>query len=163
MKLNQSQKSNRKNSFKRIFLVLLFLITSLLLSSCFLDSSEISTHMEMEILWAYYETFVLPNDPDARVEEISYYQFLHRYRDGKKHVYLIAWEVYDDTGEWQLIINDETFCFEHEVSFIVYQSSTKLFLSVEESIDKELFTIAEFTKALNNLDVFISNDSNNNG
>lgn len=156
MKLVQLQRYFNENGFLKIIRLLFLIISCFALFSCFYDSTEISTHMSMTIKKAYLFEFLLPNDPEARLEEVDYYQFLKRYRDGNEYVYLFAWEVYDDTGEWQVTIGETTFYFEHEVKFIVYRSQSKSFHTVKEAIDLQLFTIEEFSEALESFDVYIS-------
>ncbi|MGB4695666.1 MAG: hypothetical protein WBH29_04570 [Bacilli bacterium] len=145
-----------KKSFWKSLLSLFFV---LILSACVTSLSEISTHMRMTIKKEYLKQFLLPEDPDARLEEVEYHQFLRRFRDDKGYVYLIAWEVDEETEAWELEIGESNYRFEHEVRFIAYRSSTKTFHSLEEALELSLITIAGFEKALEKWDVFISESS----
>ena len=101
-----------KKSFWKSLLSLFFV---LILSACVTSLSEISTHMRMTIKKEYLKQFLLPEDPDARLEEVEYHQFLRRFRDDKGYVYLIAWEVDEETEAWELEIGESNYRFEHEV------------------------------------------------
>lgn len=150
-----SQNYNTTKIYKRFFVVLLSSF-SLLLSSCFNTSRKLSAHMDMVIRKAYYHEYILPNDPTALLEDVSYYQFLKRYPDNKKYVYLFAWDVFEDTNEWTLEANDHFFTFEHEVFFIAYRSNTKSFYSIDSAITDGLFTISSLSVDLEDLDIFIT-------
>lgn len=151
----QFRNANARTLHHRFILTIIVLVLSLTLSTCVVDNTKISTHMEMTILKSYLNNVVLPNDPDARLEDMNYYQFLRRYRDGNHQVYVFAWDVYDDTSEWSFTINDQTFVFTHEINFIVYRSSLDIFLSVEEAINQGLFSIKDFEEAIKRLDLYI--------
>lgn len=148
------QEYNTTKIYKSLFVILLSSF-SLLLSSCFNTNRKLSAHMDMVIRKAYYREYILPNDPTALLEDVSYNQFLKRYPDNKKYVYLFAWDVFENTNEWTLELNDHFFTFEHEVFFIIYRSNTKSFYSIDNAITDDLFTISSFSVVLEDLDIFI--------
>lgn len=157
LKMNiQFFRFDKNNLLLKFFLLSFLIFASFNLSGCVIDLSEISTHMSMTIRKAYLNQFMLPNDPNARLEEIDYHQFLRRFPDGNRYVYLFAWEVYEDTGSWQITLEETTFSFEHEVKFLVYRSTTDSFYTVEEAIAMQLFTITQFEEVLINFNIFIS-------
>lgn len=155
----------RVSKYTKIIKVLLFgflFNVSLILTSCFSNYYELSTHMDMVIRKAYFREFILPSNPDAHLEDVDYYKFLQRYSDGKQYIYLFAWEVFEDTPMWSFTVMEHEFFFEHEVSFIVYRSSSKSFYSVIEAINEKLFTTAQFGVSLRKLDVYIDDSNFNN-
>src|SRR5690606_4436762 len=103
--------------------IIIFVVLSLLLTSCALKSTQISNDMMIRITKAYYKEYILPNDEDARIEDtLDYFRFLKRFKvDGEKlQVYLFAWTVFEETEEWGLVVNGNSYLFEHDIVFLVF-------------------------------------------
>lgn len=153
------EKDVRKNRLSIILLTFLLLFLSPLLSSCVSsDVNNITSNMVVRIKKDYCNEYILPNDPDAYWDDVEFYQFLRRYTDKEytgSNFYLIAWDVYEETEEWNLTIDNTTFSFSHEVRFLVYRFKTKTFFTIEEAYNEEFFSLENLSKGLERLDIFI--------
>lgn len=134
---------------KMLLLSSIFLIV--LLSSC-TNNEYMSAGMDMRIREAYYNEFILPENPKAKLEDVEYYKFLRRFPDGGVYSYLIVWEVYIDSDEWTLTIENCDFYFIHEAKILIYRGKTKEFLSIVEAYNEKIVTFEELDNAFQKTD-----------
>ncbi len=140
-------------TISKLIRIILCVSILLVLSSCGFTWDKIDSNTEVRIIEAYYQEFIEPINPEVKITDVHFDLFLRRWIDGKHQVYLFAWEIKEDTDEWSLSINEQTYTFDHEIEFIVFRSSNKKFYSVSEAIELSLFTIDNFEYALTTKDV----------
>lgn len=140
--------------------IIIFVVLSLLLTSCALKSTQISNDMMIRITKAYYKEYILPNDEDARIEDtLDYFRFLKRFKvvGEKLQVYLFAWTVFEETEEWGLVVNGNSYLFEHDIVFLVFNNNDRKFYSVDDAIEKQFFSTNEFEDCLIGFNTYIDN------
>lgn len=58
--------------------------------------------------------------------------------------HLAAWKVYENTLEWDLLISNACFSFEHEIQFLAYNAKKDSFIDFEEFYSLGLIDIDRF-------------------
>ena len=129
-------------------------------SSCDIFCSPTPTVYEnMTMLRAYYNEYILPDNPEAKIEETHYYQFLLRVQDDEyESAFFVAWNVDENSEEWELNVSNFVFLFSHEVEFLVYRFGKKCFISVPKAFDEKLLNIKQLTSSFESMTVFISSN-----
>ena len=139
----------------------IFLLIMLLFSMCscnIIEPSNISAFERMTIEDSYYYTYIVPNDKEVQRIDVQYYKFLLRKNHENTKIYLIAWDKIEDVDEWTFTIENVDFLFSCKINFLVYIFEKEIFISVEEAVNKKMFSQKEIIKGLKKLPEFVSYD-----
>lgn len=142
--------------FKRVgsmFGIFVFFLTS-----CGpLNNSEPTFYENMTMLESYYNKYIFPNNPDAKLAETEYYQFLLKKPDNDNHnMFLVAWEVDKNSDQWNLKVLDITYYFEHKVLFLIYRLGIDSFVSPQESINEGILNTDQLLTSFQKMSEFVS-------
>lgn len=138
-----------------------FLLIMLLFSMCscnIIEPSNISAFERMTIEDSYYYTYIVPNDKEVQRIDVQYYKFLLRKNYENTKIYLIAWDKIEDIDEWTFTIENVDFLFSCKINFLVYIFEKEIFISIEEAVNKKMFSQEEIIKGLKKLPEFVSYD-----
>lgn len=129
----------------------IFLLIPFTLSSCYFIGILLSEHPKTEadeiMIQEYYEQFVLPKDPYAKLGDVDYYEFLSSTAsDEHKLSIFCVWQVFEDTSEWSLKIENIIFYFYHKIEFFVFDLADLSFHNIQEKVDEEIFSLEEVTR-----------------
>ena len=139
----------------------IFLLIMLLFSMCscnIIEPSNISAFERMTIEDSYYYTYIVPNDKEVQRIDVQYYKFLLRKNYENTKIYLIAWDKIEDIDEWTFTIENVDFLFSCKINFLVYIFEKEIFISIEEAVNKKMFSQEEIIKGLKKLPEFVSYD-----
>ena len=139
----------------------IFLLIMLLFSMCscnIIEPSNISAFERMTIEDSYYYTYIVPNDKEVQRIDVQYYKFLLRKNHENTKIYLIAWDKIEDIDEWTFTIENVDFLFSCKINFFVYIFEKEIFISIEEAVNKKMFSQEEIIKGLKKLPEFVSYD-----
>lgn len=136
-----------------------FLLIMMLFSMCscnIIEPSNISAFERMKIEDSYYYTYIVPNDKEVQRIDVQYYKFLLRKNYENTKIYLIAWDKIEDIDEWTFTIKNVNFLFSCKINFLVYIFEKGIFISIEEAVNKKMFSHEEIIKGLKRLPEFVS-------
>ena len=71
---------------------------------------------------------------------------------------MIAWDKIEDVDEWTFTIENVDFLFSCKINFLVYIFEKEIFISIEEAVNKKMFSQEEIIKGLKKLPEFVSYD-----
>lgn len=141
---------------RKIFLLIMLLF---FMCSCnIIEPSNISAFERMTIEDSYYYTYIVPNDKEVQRIDVQYYKFLLRKNHENTKIYLIAWDKIEDIDEWTFTIENVDFLFSCKINFLVYIFEKEIFISIEEAVNKKMFSQEEIIKGLKRLPEFVSYD-----
>ena len=138
-----------------------FQLIMLLFSMCscnIIEPSNISAFERMTIEDSYYYTYIVPNDKEVKRIDVQYYKFLLRKNYENTKIYLIAWDKNENLEEWILTIENVDLLFSCKINFLVYIFEKEIFISIEEAVNKKMFSQEEIIKGVKKLPEFISYD-----
>ena len=138
-----------------------FQLIMLLFSMCscnIIEPSNISAFERMTIEDSYYYTYIVPNDKEVQRIDVQYYKFLLRKNYENTKIYLIAWDKNENIEEWILTIENVDLLFSCKLNFLVYIFEKEIFISIEEAVNKKMFSQEEIIKGLKKLPEFVSYD-----
>lgn len=139
----------------------IFLLIILLFSMCscnIIEPSNISAFERMTIEDSYYYTYIVPNDKEVQRIDVQYYKFLLRKNYENTKIYLIAWDKNENIEEWILTIENVDLLFSCKINFLVYIFEKEIFVSIEEAVNKKMFSKEEIIKGVKKLPEFVSYD-----
>lgn len=106
---------------------------------------------------SYYYKYIYPNNSEARREDTKYYQFLLKKKyEVHNIVFFVAWEIDENSSEWTLTISNNSFVFEHEILFLLYNFDEDIFLSPEESVNEGILSIENLITSFKKMKEYIS-------